>query len=293
MVETIQSPPDPTTSDPAPGPGTGDGAQVPAAFFDLDKTLIPGSSLFLLARGLYERDLFRVRDILRFGLAQARFRLVGEDREGVDMSRSATLEFVKGRNQQELIAWGREIAEERILPRVYRDLVALIDGHRRHGHRTYLVTAAPIELARIVAEHLGMTDAVATVAATDERGTYTGELMGEIVHGQEKARAVAEIARRDGIDLSQSAAYSDSINDLPLLEMVAHPHAVNPEAELRRVARARAWSIHEVRPRRRTLLVGIPAGLGGLVVFGAGVALGMSLERRRRSPGSETVTYRT
>ena len=269
----------------APHPGTGERPQVPAAFFDLDKTLIPGSSLFLLARGLYERDIFRVRDILRFGLAQVRFRLVGEQRESVDMSRNATLEFVKGRHQRELIAWGREIAEEQILPRVYRDVVALIDGHRRNGHRTYLVTAAPIELARIVAEHLGMTDAVATVAEIDERGVYTGELMGGVVHGQEKARAVAEIAERDGIDLSMSAAYSDSINDLPLLEMVGHPHAVNPEAELRRVARARAWSIHEVRPRRRTLLVGVPAGVGGLALFGGGVALGMSLERRRQSAG--------
>jgi HAD superfamily hydrolase (TIGR01490 family) len=267
---------------------------VAAAFFDLDKTLIPGSSLFLLARGLYERDIFRVRDILRFGWAQARFRLFGEQTEGIDLSRNATLEFVRGRQQEELITWGREIAEERVLPRVYRDVVTIIDTHRGHGHRTYLVTAAPIELAQIVAEHLGMTDAVATVTEVDEEGRYTGQLIGAVVHGEDKARAVAAIAERDGIDLDVSAAYSDSVNDLPLLGMVGYPNAVNPEQELRRIARARAWAVHEVRPRRRTLLVGVPAGVGGLAVFGAGIALGVSLERRRvrNAASSHRFTFR-
>jgi HAD superfamily hydrolase (TIGR01490 family) len=256
------------------------GGQVAAAFFDLDKTLIPGSSLFLLARGLYARDLFRVRDLLGFGWAQARYRMFGERPEGVDLSRNATLQFVRGRSRDELSEWGREIAEERILPRVYSDAVALIDGHRSHGHRTYLVTAAPIELAEMVAQALGMTGAVATVSELDDEGRYTGRLLGPVVHGEDKAKAVAEIAERDGIDLHVSAAYSDSVNDLPLLEMVGFPQAVNPEPELRRLARSRGWPIHLARPRRHALLVGIPAGLGGLGVFGAGVSLGVYLERR-------------
>ena len=83
-----------------------------AAFFDVDRTLIPGSSLFLLARGLYERDMFRVRDMLRFAWGQTMFRLRGEQERGMERSRASTLDFVAGRSQRELMSWGREIAEE-------------------------------------------------------------------------------------------------------------------------------------------------------------------------------------
>ena len=265
-------------------PGGGATGSAPirrAAFFDLDKTLIPGSSLFLLARGLYDRDLFRVRDLIRFGWGQMMFRLRGEQKRGMDMSRQSTLDFVAGRSQQELIAWGREIVEERILPLVYEDIVEVIHRHTERGDSTYLVTAAPIELARTLADALDMTGAVATVSEVDEDGFYTGRLVGPVVHGTEKAKAVAEMAAEIDIELAECAAYSDSINDLPLLESVGYPHAVNPEYELRRIATARGWPIHELRTRRRALLIGIPAGLGGAGVFGAGVLTGMALERRR------------
>jgi HAD superfamily hydrolase (TIGR01490 family) len=252
-----------------------------AAFFDLDKTLIPGSSLFLLARGLYERDMFRVRDLIRFGWGQMMFRLRGERRRGMDMSRQSTLDFVAGRSQEELMSWGREIVEERILPLVYEDIVDVIKTHAQRGDSTYLVTAAPIELARTIAEALGMTGAVATVSEVDEHGFYTGRLSGPVVHGTEKAKAVAEMAAEIGIELAECAAYSDSVNDLPLLESVGYPHAVNPEHELRRIATARGWPIHELRTRRRALLVGIPAGLGGMAVFGGGILTGMALQRRK------------
>ena len=253
-----------------------------AAFFDLDKTLIPGSSLFLLARGAYERDMFRVRDLLRFAYGQLMFQLFGERKKGMEMSRESTLGFVTGRSQAELWEWGREIAEERIIPRVYSDIVRVVEGHQERGDDTYLVTAAPIELANTIAEELKMSGAVATVSEIDENGYYTGRLVGSVMHGPAKAEAVAKMAADKGYDLAECAAYSDSINDLPLLESVGFPHAVNPEHELRRIALQRAWPIHELRTRRRALLIGIPAGLGGATLLGSGVALGMWLERRRR-----------
>ena len=256
-----------------------------AAFFDLDKTLIPGSSLFLLARGLYDRDLLRVRDLLKFAWGQARFRLGGEDPGGMRMSRESTLQFVVGRSQAELIAWGREIAEERILPRVYENIVAVVDEHRERGNVTFLVTAAPAELASTIAEELEMTGAIGTVSEIDGAGHYTGRLVGGIMHGTEKAKAVAETAAEYGIHLSECHAYSDSINDLPLLEAVGFPHAVNPERELLRIALARGWPVHELRTKRKALLVGIPAGLGGAALFGSGVAVGMWAERRRTGVG--------
>ena len=252
-----------------------------AAFFDLDKTLIPGSSLFLLARGAYERDMFKVADLLRFGWGQLVFRVAGERKSNVEMSRTSTLEFVTGHESSELVAWGRQIAEERILPRVYEDIVRVIDEHTERGDLTFLVTAAPIELASTIAEALGMTGAIATVSEIDERGYYTGRLVGSVMHGPEKAKAVAEVAAERGIDLADCSAYSDSMNDLPLLESVGDPHAVNPEADLRRIARVRGWHVHELRTRRRALLIGIPAGLGGATLFGSGVAAGMWAGRRR------------
>lgn len=252
-----------------------------AAFFDLDRTLIPGSSLFLLARGLYERDMFRVRDLVRFGWGQMMFQLRGEQIKKVTKYRESTLDFVTGRSRSELIDWGRDIAEERILPRVYEDIVRVIDGHIERGYKTYLVTAAPIELADTIAAALGMDGAVGTVAEVDDAGYYTGRLVGEPMHGPVKAKAVAELAAENDLDLAECAAYSDSINDLPLLESVGFPHAVNPEGELRRIAMREGWPVHELRTRRRALLIGIPAGLGGAAVFGSGVAVGAALERRR------------
>jgi HAD superfamily hydrolase (TIGR01490 family) len=253
-----------------------------AAFFDLDKTLIPGSSLFLMARGAYERDMFRVRDLARFGWGQLMFRLRGETVNSMDRTRESTLSFVAGHSQAELLEWGREIANERIIPLVYQDIVKVIEGHRSRGDLTFLVTAAPVELAETVAEALGMDGTVATVSEVDEDGYYTGRLVGGVMHGPAKAKAVAEVAAERGVMLAECAAYSDSINDLPLLESVGHPHAVNPETELKRIALARGWPIHELRTRRRALLIGIPAGLGGATVFGSGIALGMYLEKRRR-----------
>ena len=255
-----------------------------AAFFDLDKTLVPGSSLFLLARGLYQRDYYRVRDIVRFAWGQAVFVLFGSEREaGMKRSRDAALEFVKGRSQEELRALGREIAEERILPRVYPDIARIVHDHRSWGDGTYLVTAAPVEVAETVAIGLDMTGALGTLAELDGAGMYTGRLLGDILHGPAKAKAVADLAAKKGYELRDCFAYSDSINDLPLLETVGHPHAVNPDHQLLRVARARGWPVHEVRTRRRALLIGVPSVAGGAGMFAAGVAVGSWLRRRRAS----------
>jgi HAD superfamily hydrolase (TIGR01490 family) len=252
-----------------------------AAFFDLDKTLIPGSSLFLLARGMYSRDYYRVRDLLRFGWRQMMFRASGESEKGLDSSRESTLEFVAGRPVSELQEMGREIAEERILPRVYEGITRVIQHHREVGDLTFLCTASPIELADLLAESLEMTGALGTRAEV-ENGHYTGRLSPEgVLHGEAKAAAVADLASRMDIDLEESYAYSDSINDLPLLELVGHPIAVNPDAELKRAARACGWPVYELRTRRPLLLFGIPSAFAAVAIFGGGVAVGSWLSRRR------------
>lgn len=253
-----------------------------AAFIDLDKTLIPGSSLFLLAQGLYARDIYRVWDIARFGWAQAMFRVSGAEQEAASrMAREHALSFISGRSREELEGWGRELVEERIIPRVYEGMVHIVECHIAAGDETFLVTAAPQELAEIVREELGMTGAIGTRAELDSLGRYTGRLAGPVMRGPAKAEAVRALAEERGIDLAISAAYSDSVTDLPLLEAVGEPHAVNPDHDLRQLANRRGWPVHDFRHRRVALLVGIPSALAAAVVFGAGVAVGMAAARRR------------
>ncbi len=252
-----------------------------AAFFDLDKTLIPGSSLFLLARGAYSRDYYRVRDLLRVGVRQFMFRVNGESAKGIESTREQTLEFVAGRPVRELEEMGREIAEERILPRVYEGITKVIDQHRHAGDLTFLCTASPIELAELIASSLEMTGALGTEAEVSRDGRYTGRLGPQgILHGPAKADAVKALAAARDIDLGESYAYSDSINDLPLLETVGHPIAVNPDHELKRAARERGWPVYELRTRRPLLLFGIPSAFVAVGLFGGGVAFGSWLGRR-------------
>jgi HAD superfamily hydrolase (TIGR01490 family) len=252
-----------------------------AAFFDLDKTLIPGSSLFLLARGMYARDYYRVRDLLRFAYRQFTFRVSGETEEGLEAARTSTLEFVAGRPVSDLEEMGREIAEERILPRVYEGITKVIEHHAIDGDLTFLTTASPQELADLIADSLAMTGALGTQAEVSPDGRYTGRL-GErgILHGQAKADAVKVLAATHDIDLGESYAYSDSINDLPLLELVGHPIAVNPDADLKRAAREHGWPVYELRTRRPLLLFGIPSAFVAVGLFGGGVAIGSWLGKR-------------
>jgi len=217
-----------------------------AAFFGLD-TLIPGSSLYLLAQGLQRRHFYGRADLLAFAWQRLVFR-AGRPPEG---PQGAALSFVAGKHRPELRALAREIADERIVPLVYPDLAELIEAHRAEGVLTFVATAAPAELAEIVAEGLGMTGGLGSTAEVDEEERYSGRLAGIILQGAAKAGAVELHAAHNGIDLSASVAYSDSINDLPLLELVGHAEVVNPDRQLRKVAQRRGWRVHDVRPTVR------------------------------------------
>jgi HAD superfamily hydrolase (TIGR01490 family) len=231
-----------------------------AAFFGLD-TLIPGSSLYLLAQGLRRRNFYGRTDLLGFTLK--RLRMGGAPGPAKTRSSSnAALSFVAGRDRPALQALAAEIADERILPQVYPDLARLIDAHRDKGVLTFVATAGPAELAEIVAFGLGMTGGLGTTAEVDADGRYSGRLVGAVLQGPAKAGAVEAHAAAAGIDLSRSVAYTDSINDLPLLELVGRPEVVNPDRQLRRVADRRGWPVHDVRPALRRVHhvggVGVP-----------------------------------
>jgi HAD superfamily hydrolase (TIGR01490 family) len=252
---------------------------VAAAFFDVDNTIVRGASLFYLARGMYRRRMFRFRDILRSAWQELSFVVRGENLGHVADAQQRALELVAGRSVAELTALGEEIYDEVIRRKVWPGTRELARAHLAAGQRVWLVTATPAEVAEVIARRLGLTGALGTVAEQED-GVYTGRLVGEVLHGEAKARAVRALAEREGLDLAACAAYSDSANDLPLLSVVGRPVAVNPDKRLRAVARQRGWEIRDYRRGRRVARVGVPTlGAGGLV---AGAATALARRRRAR-----------
>lgn len=244
-----------------------------AAFFDVDNTVMQGASIFHLARGLYRRKFFTTRDILGAAWQQAYFRVAGvEDPEHVEKARSSALAFIAGHTVTELEELGEEIFDEAMARRIWPGTRALAQLHLDQGQRVWLVTAAPIEIARIIARRLGLTGAMGTVSEHVD-GVYTGRLVGDMLHGPAKAEAVKALAEREGLDLSLCSAYSDSFNDLPMLRLVGDPCAINPDAKLREYARRQGWRVRDYRTARKAARLGlIGAALAGAVTGGAAAA---------------------
>jgi len=256
-----------------------------AAFFDVDKTLLPGSSLYLLARGMYKRGYYTWRDIAGFALAQLTFRVTGaEGRRGMEAARESALAFIEGKSQSDILQLGHDIVVEVIGPRIYPGMRRVIDLHHAEGDKTYLVTAAPRELAERMAAYLGMDGGLGTEAELVD-GRYTGRLLGPVLHGPAKLDAVTKLAAEQGIDLRDCSAYSDSLNDRPMLEGVGHPVAVNPDRQLRDLARQRGWPVQDFRKHRRLWLFWLPAGVAG----GAATAVTVRVVARQRRGDRESV----
>ncbi|MEU3755830.1 HAD-IB family hydrolase [Streptomyces olivoreticuli] len=252
-----------------------------AAFFDLDNTVMQGASLFHFGRGLYKRHFFHKRDLARFVWQQIYFRVVGsENPEHVEDARNSALSIVKGHRVSELMSIGEEIYDEYMAERIWPGTRALAQAHLDAGQKVWLVTAAPIEAATIIARRLGLTGALGTVAESIG-GVYTGKLVGEPLHGPAKAEAVRALAAAEGLDLARCAAYSDSANDIPMLSIVGHPYAVNPDSRLRKLARERGWRLRDYRTGRKAAKVGIPAA-AGVGALAGGAAAAIALHRRRR-----------
>ncbi|MGP4013941.1 HAD family hydrolase [Streptomyces sp. 4N124] len=252
-----------------------------AAFFDLDNTVMQGAALFHFGRGLYKRKFFETRDLAKFAWQQAWFRLAGvEDPEHMQDARDSALSIVKGHRVAELMTIGEEIYDEYLADRIWPGTRALAQAHLDAGQKVWLVTAAPVEIATVIARRLGFTGALGTVSESVD-GVYTGKLVGEPLHGPAKAEAVRALATAEGLDLTRCAAYSDSHNDIPMLSLVGHPYAINPDTKLRKHARELDWRLRDYRTGRKAAKVGIPAAAGVGAVAG-GTAAAIALSRRRR-----------
>jgi HAD superfamily hydrolase (TIGR01490 family) len=251
-----------------------------AAFFDLDNTVMQGAALFHFGRGLYKRKFFETRDLAKFAWQQAWFRLAGvEDPEHMQEARDSALSIVKGHRVAELQSIGEEIYDEYMAERIWPGTRALAQAHLDAGQKVWLVTAAPVEIATVIARRLGLTGALGTVAESVD-GVYTGKLVGEPLHGPAKAEAVRALAAAEGLDLTRCAAYSDSHNDIPMLSLVGHPYAINPDTKLRKHARTLDWRLRDYRTGRKAAKVGVPTA-AGLGAVGGAVAAALSARRRR------------
>ncbi|TFC20023.1 HAD-IB family hydrolase [Cryobacterium algoritolerans] len=216
------------------------------AFFDVDNTLMRGASLYHLGIGAWRRRLITGRDISSFAWKQARFIAVGENRAHLASVRERALEVVVGHNRAELIDLSREIFDARLIRLLWPETVAVARAHLEAGREVWLVSATAQEVADVIAERLGFTGALGTMLET-VAGVFTGRLIDGVCHGDQKAEAARGQAVRSAADLTGCWAYSDSHNDIPLLELVGNPVVVNPDATLRRYATLRHWPIMRLK----------------------------------------------
>src|SRR5215212_3597353 len=210
-----------------------------AAFFDLDKTLIEGSSALHFGRAAYRAGMVSRRQLASDAWANVRFRLHGSTDQGTDELRDRILDSIAGQRVVDLARMGPDILAG-ILPLLYREVLAEAYAHQDAGRPAYIVTAAAQELADVLA-HVLVLDGGVGMRSEVRDGVYTGRPAGPFTYREGKAAAIRELAEREGIDLSESFAYSDSESDLPMMRAVGHPVAVNPDQVLGRVAREQGW----------------------------------------------------
>jgi HAD superfamily hydrolase (TIGR01490 family) len=242
-----------------------------AAFFDLDKTVIAKSSTLAFGKPFYKAGFFGRRTLMRMGLGQIMYVLFGADEDTLERARDQMLELTAGWHRAEIEQLVEETLEEVADPLVYAEALFLIDEHKRNGRRVFLVSASPEQIVRPIGRHIGVTEIIATRIKTDAAGFFLPEVE-RYAMGPGKSQAILELAEQEGIDLAASYAYSDSATDLPMMEVVGKPVAVNPEKELRKVAEERDWPILEFqRP------VSLESNLSRNVPLISGATIGAAL----------------
>jgi HAD superfamily hydrolase (TIGR01490 family) len=247
-----------------------------AVFFDLDKTVIAKSSTLAFSRPFYKGGLVNRRAVLKSSYAQFVYLLQGADEESMDRMRDYLKVLCAGWPVQQVRDIVSETLHELINPLVYAEAVALFEAHTAAGRDVVLVSSSGEEVVGPIGEMLGVDHVVATRMVVED-GCYTGDIA-FYAYGEGKALAMRQLAAERGYDLAASYAYSDSATDLPMLQAVGHPHAVNPDRVLRRAAQERGWPVlafrRPVRVRDRLAALRVPppppaAFAGAAVAVGA------------------------
>src|SRR3954453_995767 len=221
-----------------------------AAFFDLDKTIIAKSSVLAFGRPFYREGLLSRRAIVKSMYAQIVYMLVGADESKMEEVREAMLALTKGWQQDHVAQIVAETLDEVISPIVFAEALELFDEHHAAGRTVVIVSSSPAEVVNPLGSFLGADEGIATRGRIADDGAAPGELE-FYAYGQHKADAIIEYAATHEVDLGESYAYSDSITDVPMLAVVGHPVAVNPDKDLAREAADREWEIRNfARPVR-------------------------------------------
>ena len=212
-----------------------------AAFFDLDKTILATSSALAFARPFYRGGLISRSDVVRSAYAQFIFLASGADHDQMETMRRYMSDLVTGWDVAKVRDIVAETIDVIIDPAIYDEAVALIEEHRASGRDVVIISSSGTEGVEPIGERLGVDIAVGSQLGIED-GRYTGEIL-FYAYGEGKAQAMRELAAERGYDLTSSYAYTDSITDLPMLNLVGHPTAVNPDADLRRIAAERDWPV--------------------------------------------------
>jgi HAD superfamily hydrolase (TIGR01490 family) len=249
-----------------------------AAFFDLDKTLMAGSSGMVWARVSYEAGGISRRLMARWAVDHLRYRLRGSSDEAAAELMTEVQELLRGMPARDLERLGPLVLAG-VLPRIYPQMLDEVHAHQDAGRATFIISAAGVELVEMLARVLGMDGGIGTRYAVDAEGRFTGELDGPFMYGEGKVAALRRYADEHDLDLTESFAYSDSASDLPMLRAVGNAVVVNPDDALLEVARAEDWQVMRFEKLGRRLVVA-GAAIGAVAVGGIGSVLA---SRRRTS----------
>jgi HAD superfamily hydrolase (TIGR01490 family) len=258
----------------------------PAAFFDLDKTIIAKSSTLAFSRSFYDGGLISRGSVLRSAYAQFVYLVGGADHDQMEKMREFLSDLSTGWDVQTVRDIVADALHHIVDPLVYDEAVSLIEEHRLAGRDVVIVSASGAEVVEPIGEMLGADAVIATRMEVAE-GKYTGAI-GFYAYAENKASAIEELAEDKGYDLSRSYAYSDSVTDVHMLEIVGHPYAVNPDRELRRVAMSRGWPVLWFsRPVALTRRMRLPSSRPTLAAIALGTAVSVGgavyLAARRRT----------
>jgi HAD superfamily hydrolase (TIGR01490 family) len=253
-----------------------------AAFFDLDKTLMAGSSAMPFARASRKRGIVSRRQLAGWGIDHIRYRIRGMSDDQANEVVTLAKEMLGGVPVREVERMVPELMAD-ILPRVYPQMLDEIHEHQDAGRATVIVSAAGSGIVEELAKVLGMEGGIGTRYEIGPDGNFTGELDGPFVYGEGKVEGMKAFAAENEIDLEQSYAYSDSASDLPMLKAVGNAVVVNPDAALLEVAKAEGWRVLRFEKLGRRLAIVGATALAALVGGGAGLAT--RRRRRGRLPG--------
>ncbi len=232
-----------------------------AAFFDLDRTLVAGSSGFYWARAAMDTGMVSRRQMARFVWHNVRFRLQGSTDESTDQVREEIANMIRGQRAIDLRRMMPEVLAG-VLPRIYPQMLRLAYEHQDAGRRVYIATASSQQMADMLSHVLGFDGGIGARSEIVD-GRFTGRDDGPFTYREGKAQRMRELAADEGLDLAASYAYSDSESDLPMLRAVGHPVAVNPDAELARIAADEGWDVLRFEQLgRRMLAAGALIGMG-------------------------------